>query len=156
MLKQCPECEANVLEDRASCFRCGFSFGAERSGVLQGCPPSASGSARPVAVEQIRVKSVSECNAYQLADASDRSARFSVRTVLEKWRLKERELRQCAKENRRRYLKDHYSDRIRSAQLDDYTADIYRNCAADIEAALSDAPPAAGERAVARNAGDKV
>lgn len=52
MSKLCPACGARGEDFHNYCWRCGFSFRAERSEVLQGCPPSASGYAA-CPVEQI-------------------------------------------------------------------------------------------------------
>lgn len=104
-----------------------------------------------LADEEERAESATATPTSPLADSSGRSARSGVRAVLEKWRRLEKELRQRAKRKRKRYKIDHYEDFRIGAQLDDFAADIYRNCATDLEAALADAPPAAGERAIARN-----
>jgi len=64
--------------------------------------------------------------------------------VLEKWRLSAREARQ----REQRYRDE---DKIAQSYICGCAADVYQMCARDIEAALTDAPPAAGERAVARN-----
>lgn len=136
-MKDCPKCRMAVALHDNFCFQCGFSFGAERSEVLQGCPPSASGSERPIAVEQERAKSGSESPSNQLADASGRSARPSVRAVLEKWRQRATEARQLEQQYRR-------EDRIGHSHICGCAADVYQACADDIAIALADAPPRSG------------
>ena len=51
---ECPECGATNQDDRERCYFCQYSFSesAERSGVLQGCLPSATGSASNAASVQ--------------------------------------------------------------------------------------------------------
>jgi hypothetical protein len=153
MKRLCPTCNGWAKDLWNFCPYCGFSFGAERSGVLQECPPSASGSARSLAVEEERAKSGGESPSNQLADASDRSARPSDPAISaagfqlvgaacqyavaadwsKKWgdertRFIIEELRYCSEQ-----------------KLKEAAVDYFR------VVCKPDAPPAAGERAVARN-----
>lgn len=166
-MMKCINCGKETPNWLTHCTHCNtlIYVAAERSEVLQGCPPSATGSARVGAVEEERARPGTEASSKQVADSSDRSARESgLVGVL--WQGTRRDT--CYEIGLRAIRLSHpqaakawRSLAVALEHFGEKDMPKFMDLLAGINAALAvgerhgrqpDAPPAAGERALARNA----